>query len=303
MKKNKYDLIETFTPHSNLLGLPVAWLAGIPVRVGSHHGKIEDSPFWLPWVHGKLVNSRIVTCLVAVSNQVKDYALSREHITEKKVKVILNGINLPQKAISMKSIRMEIQNAMRLNEDCKFILSVGRLTRQKGHSYLLDAIPYVLEKFPNAVFAIAGDGYLLDTLEKKSEQLEIDTNLLFLGLRDDVAHLMIAADIFVLPSLWEGLPIAMLEAMSFGLPVIATQVEGIEDAIENEINGLVIPPKNSQLLAGAIIRLLDNPGEAVKVGRAGREQVFSHHSVGQMCESYEDLFLHFLHETFPYEEA
>ena len=84
-------MIESFTPHSNLLGLPVAWLAGIPIRVGSHHGKIENSPFWLSWVHGKMVNSSIVKCLVAVSYQVKDYTLSREHVKENKVKVILNG--------------------------------------------------------------------------------------------------------------------------------------------------------------------------------------------------------------------
>ena len=297
IRQNSFDVIESFTPHSNLLGLPVAWLAGIPIRVGSHHGKIENSPFWLSWVHGKMVNSSIVKCLVAVSYQVKDYTLSREHVKENKVKVILNGINLPKYPIRKKSFKMGILNELGLEGKHKLILSVGRLTHQKGHTFLLDSIPYVLEKFSHAVFVIAGDGYLLDELEKKSELLNINFNVHFLGLRDDIADLMNAADIFVLPSIWEGLPIAMLEAMSFGLPVVASQVEGIEDVIENEFSGLVVPPENVQLLAGAINRLLEHPGEAEKMGRIGREHVFSRHTVDQMCASYEDLFLNFLHEV------
>jgi len=302
MRANKYDLIETFTSHSNILGLPVAWLTGIPVRIGSHHGKIEDSASWLLRLHGKIINSGIAICLIAVSNQVKEYAVSHERVKEKKVKVILNGIELPNKATSEKSRRMDILNELGLNTDNKLILSVGRLTRQKGQSYLVDAIPYVVEKFPSATFVFAGDGYLLSDLEKKSKKLKIESNLHFIGLRTDIADLLIAADIFVLPSLSEGLPISLLEAMSVGLPVVATQVGGIEDVIENEIGGLVIPPKNFPSLATAIIRLLENPDEAEKMGRIGREQVYSRYTVGQMCQSYEDLFLHFLSETIPHDE-
>lgn len=300
IRKNKFDVIESFTPHSNLLGLPVAWLAGVPVRIGSHHGKIEDSPFWLPWLHGKLINSRIANYLIAVSNQVKDYALSDERVKENKVKVILNGINLPQSLMINGPHKMNLLDELGIDKDYQLILSVGRLTLQKGYTYLLDSIPYVLKKFPHTIFAIAGAGYFLERLDKKAQQLEIENHIRFLGLRDDIADLLLAADVFVLPSLWEGLPIAMLEAMSFGVPVIATQVGGIDDVIENEISGLVIPPKNFEALAKAIIRFLENPGEAKKLGRAGRERVFLYHTVDQMCESYEDVFLHFLHETSQY---
>jgi glycosyltransferase involved in cell wall biosynthesis len=154
-----------------------------------------------------------------------------------------------------------------------------------------------LEKFPGAIFAIAGEGYLLGSLLKKTRELGITKSVHFLGIRNDVPELLIASDVFALPSLWEGMPIAMLEAMAYGTPVIATQVEGVEDVIKNEINGLAIPPKDTVALAKGILRLLENPDEAARFGNAGKKLIGSRHSVDYMCAEYEELFLKYLNQA------
>ncbi len=117
-----------------------------------------------------------------------------------------------------------------LHPDGLLVLSVGRLTEQKGHIYLLEAIPGIIEQFPSTVFAIAGDGPLRAELEARAERLGISKSVHFLGMRSDVPALLQMAHIFALPSLWEGLPIALLEAMAAGLPVVATRVEGVEES-------------------------------------------------------------------------
>jgi glycosyltransferase involved in cell wall biosynthesis len=154
-----------------------------------------------------------------------------------------------------------------------------------------------MEKFPRAIFAVAGAGYLLDALLKKSRDLGIANSVHFLGIRNDVPDLLIAADVFALPSLWEGMPIAMLEAMAYGTPVIASHVEGVEDIIENEINGLVIQPKDTAALTRGILRLLENPGEAARFGTAGKKLISARHSIDYMCTKYEELFLKVLNQT------
>lgn len=297
MKKSRFDVVETYTLHSNLLGLLVAWLVGIPVRIGSHHGKIEDIHKWLQKIHGFLINSRITSLLVAVSNRVKKYAMEQEGALEEKIIVIENGIDLPAVKDHPNDIRANIRREFKVDEKAKLIVSVGRLTVQKGHEYLLDSIPMVLEKFPSAIFLIAGEGYLLESLLKKTRKLGISKSVHFLGIREDVPDLLIASDAFAMPSLWEGMPIAMLEAMAYGTPVIASHVEGVEDVIEHELNGLTIPPKDVDALATGILRLLENPAEAARFGAAAKKMISSRYSADYMCSKYEELFLKYLNQA------
>lgn len=297
MKKSRFDVVETYTLHSNLLGLLMAWLVGIPVRIGSHHGKIEDIHKWLQKAHGFLINSRITSLLVAVSNRVKNYAIEQEGALEEKIIVIENGIVLPVVKDHPNDIRANIRREFKVDKEAKLIVSVGRLTVQKGHEYLLESIPRVLEKFPSAIFVIAGGGYLLDTLLKKTRKLGISKSVHFLGIREDVPDLLIASDAFAMPSLWEGMPIAMLEAMAYGTPVIASHVEGVEDVIEHELNGLTIPPKDVDALATGILRLLENPVEAARFGAAAKKMISSRYSADHMCSKYEELFLKFLDQA------
>jgi glycosyltransferase involved in cell wall biosynthesis len=290
LRKGQFAVVETFTHHANLLGLPAAWAAGTPVRAASHHGRIGDFPGWLTRLHAWMINSPLASCLVVVSERVLSYAVESEGIKPEKIFVIANGIELAQQPLNS-SDRAALANELGLPPGGLLALSVGRLTEQKGHIYLLEAIPAILEQYPTTAFAIAGEGPLRGELEATAERLGISKSVRFLGTRSDVPALLQIADVFALPSLWEGLPIALLEAMGAGLPVIATRVEGVEEMIVDGENGLLVQPADSESLKTGLMRLLAHLDLRVNLGTAGRALVESSFSLDQMGERYEDLFL------------
>lgn len=291
MRKKRPQVVETFTSDSNLLGLPLAWLAGVPVRIATHRAFIDNRPRWYPRLHGALVNSGVVSTLIAVSEQVQQTAIDTERVRPEKVQVILNGVDLPpQNDEERAHTRQKVRQELGLPPECPLLLTVGRLTEQKGHTYLLQAIPAVLESHPGAVFALAGEGPLQRELMAQAEQLGASRAVCLLGLRQDVPRLLQAADAFVLPSLWEGMAMALLEAMAAGLPVVVSDVEGISDLVTPQEDGLVVPPREPQALAGAINWLLGDAVLRMRLGEAAREKVATHFSADAMCRRYADVF-------------
>ena len=285
------QVVETFTPDSNLLGLPLAWLAGVPVRIATHRAFIDKRPGWYPRLHGMLVNSGVVSTLIAVSEPVRQMAIVKEKVRPEKVQVILNGVDLPpQEDEGRAHTRQKVRQELGLPPECPLLLTVGRLTEQKGHSYLLQAAPAILAAQPCAVLAFAGEGPLEQPLTTQAKELGVDRSVRLLGLRQDVPRLLQAADVFVLPSLWEGMSMALLEAMAAGLPLVVSQVEGISELVTPEEDGLVVPPGDTQALAEAIIRLLEDAGLRERLGTAARAKVAAHFSADAMCQRYADVF-------------
>jgi glycosyltransferase involved in cell wall biosynthesis len=149
------------------------------------------------------------------------------------------------------------------------VLTPARLHQQKGHAYLLTAAALV----PDATFVLAGDGPLRAELEQRARELGVAGRCLFLGERADVPDLLAAADLFLLPSLWEGLPLSVLEAMAAGRPVVATAIGGTDEAVTDGVTGLLVPPRDPAAIAAAIARLRDDPGLAERLAAAGRARV------------------------------
>ena len=290
LRQERFSVVETFTPDSNLLGLPIAWLMGVPVRVGSHHGRIEDAPHWLEWLHGRLINSRVATALVAVSTRVKELAVTGEGIRPERVTLIPNGVSLPPTGAFSQEKIDQIRQALDIQTDVPVLISVGRLSRQKGHRYLLEAMPSVLERFPQAVLLIVGDGPQRAELEQQAQGLGIDASVRFLGTRDDVYQLLAAADVFVLPSVSEGMPMALLEALGMGVAVVASNLTGIADVVEDGCHGLLTAPGKPDSLASAVIRLLEDDTLRANLSQNGRQLVRREYTVDRMCKRYEILF-------------
>lgn len=285
MLRNKFDTIETFTHHSNIVGLPLAWLTGVTVRLGSHHGKITGFPKYLDWLHTMLVNSGITTKLIAVSNAVESDAIS-SGINQDKIVVIPNGIFIPkEKKLDSVYLREELN----LTGRNKILLTAGRLTFEKGQVFLLRSLPKILEAFPEVVLVIAGDGVLRSELECEVERLNISSKVFFLGFRKDVPQLLASADLFVLPSRSEGLPMVILEAMSIGIPVLSTNVGGIGEVIQDRINGRLVESESDSQLAQAVIEILENESERKKYISTGRELIKSKYTVDIMCDNINAL--------------
>ena len=284
-RKWKPDVIESFTHDSNVLALPVAWALRIPVRIATHHGRIEGFSRWKEIVHAAIVIS-MADCIVAVSEKTRQISLE-EGIRADKIVMIPNGITpVPITDVDRRSVRRELGFA----ENDIFLLSVGRLVYQKAHEYLVAAMPVVVKEMPNVKAGICGDGVLRPELEAQIRSLKLENKVKLFGMQADVTRFLAAADIFILPSRWEGLPIALLEAMSAGLPVIATRVEGVDQTVEHGVHGLLVPPESPEELAKAILQLSAASDQRHAMGNAARARILDMYTIDQMCEQYLKLF-------------
>lgn len=293
LRSEKFDVIETFTHDSSMAALPIAWLARVPVRIATHHGVIEGVSRWREWVHAWMVNHNIAQKLVAVSKKMYHASL-REGVRPERIVTILNGIRpLP---IENRS-RLEVKKEAGMDVDAPVLISVGRLVYAKAHEVIIASMPAVLKKFPNAKLEIYGEGPLRADLHSQIERLHLSNSVRLPGQADDVAARLANADVFILSSRSEGLPIALLEAMSAGLPCIATQVEGVDEVLVEGEHGLTVPVENPEALAQAILQLLNAPEARSKMGAAARSHVSKFYTVDRMCGQYLELMLGCLNEN------
>lgn len=290
MRSAKFDALITFTHDSNMLGLPVAWMAGIPVRVGTHLGAIRGMPRWREKTHSMLINMGCAQVLVAASRGTCQKSIL-EGISPERMEVIPNGIQPFQIDPAQ---RRKVRLALGLREEDVFLLSVGRLVYEKGHEYLIQAMVEVIQKSPNAKAGICGSGPLQDFLTSLIDRHNLGGHVKLLGKWDEIPSLLAAADIFVLPSRWEGLPMALLEGMMANLPVIATRVEGVEEVIVDGLQGLLVPLEDANALAKAILQLLKDPDKRASMGSAAHARVFEGYTTERMCEQYLAVILEYL---------
>ncbi|MEM5776144.1 MAG: glycosyltransferase, partial [Anaerolineaceae bacterium] len=280
--RQKFDVIETFTHHSNLIGCLLGWTAGVPVRIASHHGRIEGLPGWANRLHTWMLNRGIAQKMVVVSRQVLEQAVE-DGIQPGRLVIIPNGVpdavNNPQHADALRADLLPAPTG-------QVLLAVGRLVAPKAHTFLLNALPGVLEQHPQTAVVLAGDGPLRGELEAEALQLGIASRIRFLGVRADVTDLMAAADLFALPSRSEGMPLALLEAMRAGLPIIATDVPGVREALADGQCGLIVPAEDPAALARALLRFLDDPAFAQQCGQSARVRFEQEFTLQKMMQRY-----------------
>lgn len=234
--------------------------------------------------------ARGVNRLIAVSEEVKTSILNTlPSIPQKKIIAIANSVDVQR--YSKHRERTVLRRNLGLAERHQVAAVVATFKEQKGHRYLLDALPEVLKNFPNLVVLFIGDGELKAALQKRTLELGLKNNVHFLGNRQDVPALLTASDLFILPSLWEGLPMALIEAMASGLPIIATQVSGTSQVMIHGETGLLATPGNSKELAHAMKELLSNTFLATQMGNAARRRVEVHFGAKKQAQAHLDLFI------------
>jgi glycosyltransferase involved in cell wall biosynthesis len=197
------------------------------------------------------------------------------------------------KRASVTAARQRLREVLSISQQAQLILSVGRLTDQKGHIYLIDAMPFVLGRFPDALVFLIGDGSARQGLEERVQKLGIGGAVRFLGTRSDIPALLAAADIFALPSISEGMPNALLEAMGMGVPVVASSLGCVKEVVTHGESGYLVSPGDARALEESIVCLLENMDLRMRLGTAGRELVEKKYTLEQMCESYERIFKQF----------
>ncbi|MEX2120776.1 MAG: glycosyltransferase family 4 protein [Pirellulales bacterium] len=184
----------------------------------------------------------------------------------------------------------EADGVFALAPDAPLVVYTGRLHEMKGLDHLLSAWPAVLARHPGARLWLVGEGPFRPRLIEQIENLGLSTSVLLAGLYDDVEDFLLAADVFVLPSLEEGMSVALLEAMAAGLPVVASSIAANAPLVEDGRHGRLVPPGDSAALAAALAELLEQPDAAARLGSSARERVEARFSIARMVEAHLELF-------------
>lgn len=235
---------------------------------------------------------RFTDCTICVAQNDFELGLKEGVIKSEKAVVIHNGIDIEKFSRYEEKSNFEIK--LRTGKDTLVIGSVGRLHRQKGYEYLIKGSKAILEKFPHIKFVLIGDGELRNSLESLCQKIGVYNSFQFLGNQKNIPELLTQIDIFVLPSLWEGLPLVLLEAMAARKPIVATEVNGITEIIESEKEGLLIPPKDSEALSLALIRLLENDALRKTFALNSYAKVCSNFNITKMIRETENVYLKYI---------
>ena len=286
IREFKPQAMECFTHDANLIGIPIAWLCGVPIRVATHHGQFVNFSKLCARLHTAIINSSMTTHFVCVSSRARKQALE-EGIRDDKMRVIFNGVRPIEKDIS---IRAETRANLGLQAVDKMVINVGRLVPEKAQHLLIDAAAIVRKHRSDVHFYIAGEGPLQDSLTRQIQTHGLENVFSLLGNRADIPALLNAADLFVLYSETEGMPVSLMEAMSAGLPVIASDLEGIAEVVNGADTGTLIPFGDSSLLAKKMVEMLDHPEQSEKQGSNGQKRIQKHFSLDRSCSKYEDIF-------------
>lgn len=225
---------------------------------------------------------------IAVCDSVRQSVIRQLGPINNKIVVINNGVSL--KRFVHPGNRPTLCTQLGIDPQARLVLSVGRLAEEKGHRYLIKAAPRVMATCPRIHFLLAGEGELREGLQALADKTGCSNRIHFLGLRNDVPDLMAVADLFVLPSLSEAMPMALLEAMGAGVPIVATAVPGIEQLITPYETGLIVPPGDSMGLTDAINLMLTHPERARKMGRSAQQYVTDNYSAEKQASEYLALY-------------
>ncbi|PIQ90089.1 MAG: hypothetical protein COV71_05970 [Candidatus Omnitrophica bacterium CG11_big_fil_rev_8_21_14_0_20_41_12] len=225
--------------------------------------------------------------VIAISNEVKEHLITDLGLDEKKISVINNGID--PAGFGDFSARDNLRKDLGIN-DAPLAGIIARLSDVKGHIYLIRAMQQVIKTFPNALLLIIGEGNMRDTLVTEVDKLGIKDNVLFIPEARGTEDILAVMDIFVMPSLQEGLGLALMEAMAQGLPVIGSKVGGIKTLIQNEITGLLVEPAEVDELSRAITRLFKDDQLRHDLGVNARKFIIDNFSKTKMVEATEKVY-------------
>jgi len=280
MKRHKTDvLICNLNKDVRVAGL-AARLVGRPV-VLARHGMLLCSR---KWKH-KLTLTRLTDGIITNSQTIRKAYAEYGWFSENFVKVIYNGLVIPEKVTPF-------DFASRFPGK-KIIYSAGRLSKQKGFEYLIEAAAILKSKRDDLVFAISGEGKLESELRDQIRTLGLEDSFVLLGFTPDIYPCLKGCDLFVLASLFEGMPNVVMEAMAMQKPVIATDVNGARELMGASAEslrcdtGLIIPPKEPQAIAEAIEKMIDDPEVAKACGKAGYERVKNNFTMQAMVNNLE----------------
>jgi sugar transferase (PEP-CTERM/EpsH1 system associated) len=285
LREHRIDVIHTHNTGPFFHGALGATLAGVKTHIHTDHAR--PFPDSLRWMVAEHLLSHLAYRVVGVSDDTTHNLRHYEKIPESKLATIPNGIDLQPVRTDAARLRQELG----ISPETIVIGTAGRLTHQKGMEFLIRAAGLLEPRFPDLAVLIVGEGSEQNALQEMVRSAGLQDRVRLLGLRMDIPDLLALFDIYALPSRWEGLPMAILEAMAASLPIVGSAVGGVPTAVREGVNGLLVAPEDPEALAGALEKLLKDPTLRKRMGEAGRKRYEASFTARQMTRRYERLYL------------
>ena len=292
-RQQRFDLLHTHGYFADICALPIARLCRIPA-LSTCHGFINTD--WKLQLNNRmdLWSLRLCKRVLAVSDGIRN-GLEERGINKEKIRVITNAVPVPSLAMQNDKDRRCFRQQHGISPEEFVFVYVGRLSEEKGLHYLLEAFSGLIRSAICARLVLIGDGPQLKMLEQRVAELDLERQVSLTGFQKQISPWLAIADCFVLPSLTEGTPMALLEAMAAGVPIVATGVGGVPDVITNGVNGLLVPCANAEALRDGMSRIIAHPELREKYRCEARKTVESRYSVQPWCQKilqiYQDLCL------------
>lgn len=284
VRSERIDLIHTHLTSADIVGRIVGRLLNVPV-VSTLNNVPEDyeaQKFYRYWL--ERYTSGMADHLVMCSERIRQMFLSRWRIPADRTSTIVNGVAMEAFLAVPAGVPPRAPGVGPL------ITTIGRLHEQKAQHIFIEAAKIVGERHPGARFMIVGHGPREQELKALAQRIGVADKIDFAGVRYDIPAVLGQSDVFVLSSAWEGLPVVGVEAMAAARPVVMTDVGGVRDLVDDGRTGLVVPPGDPAVLAGALSRMLDAEPERLAMGQAARAQVSRDFSITTVTAQYESLF-------------
>ena len=273
--------------HPSILGRILGRMARVPIIITSRRndqvgGTLRE--YVNRWSGG--LSDRTI----AVSESARTIEIQRAKVPPDQVMVIPNGIETEKFSTLTPEVGLEFRRRLNISAEVPLLGSVGRLHEQKGYNQLIRAMVKIRARVPKARLLLVGEGECRGDLERLARDLGVTEAVIFTGKRMDIPQIMSALDVFVLSSLWEGMPNVILEAMAAGRPVVATRVGGVPEVVTDDVTGLLVSPRDPTALAEACIRLLRDTRLQDRLGSQARRHVLEHFQVDAAARSTEALY-------------
>ncbi len=295
LRARRPALVHTHLDFSATLGGTACRKLGIPHITTLH--TLGDPPrgtraLWRQRLLYRVL-SRSCDQIIAVSQSVREHHLKRSNLDPGKIVTVHNGIDLQQFARQSQTDREAARRSFNIPFDAPLITTVAVLRPAKGIQHLIEAMPTMAKALPAIRVLVVGSGPNELMLKAQATALGVADRITFAGHRDDVPHLLTASDLFVLPTLRDSLPTVIIEAMAAGTPVVASDVDGVAEMIEDGVTGLLVPPSNPSKLADACLRLLNQPNLSSSIAHAARRAADQRFDIDvhirRVTEIYEEL--------------
>ena len=298
LRLHRPQLLHTQLEFADILGTVAAKILGIP-SVSTVHTLDAFPEKKSAWGRMKLrwfLLGKYCNCVIAVSEKTRLHYLQSGRLHQDKVITLYNGVDISRFKNTDASQIGKTKQALRLPLDSKVIITVAVLREPKGIQFMIEALPAILEQFPDVHYLIVGDGEYGAALSDLATVLDIKNHVTFAGHRTDIPDLLACCDIFVLPTLKDALPTVLIEALAAERPIVASDVGGVPEIIENGVNGLLVAPGDPSQLADACLQLLKDNELISQIVLAGNKTVWQRFNIDSQIEQlsgmYEELTSH-----------